>query len=103
MIKYPRLVFVYFVLNLTFGKLPSVMMCGIMSSVYSLSTTVEITFILLKLYLKKSTKKAMKLFKLHLLLYVKKYVTYHLFFTHHSQKYFIKAFYYLLLLVATYH
>ena len=37
-------------------------------------------------------KKAIKLFKLHLLLYVKNCVTYHLFFTYHPQKNFIKSF-----------
>ena len=50
-----------------------------------------------KIISQKIYKKAIKLFKLHLLLYVKNWVTYHhLFFTYHSQMYFIKAFYCLL-------
>ena len=50
-----------------------------MSVVYSLSTTVEITFILPKPYHKKSTRKQINV-KLHILLYVKNWVNFHPFF-----------------------
>ena len=64
---------------------------------YSFSITVEITFILPKLFLKKSAQKQLKFSNSIFLLYVKNSVTYHhLFFTYHSQMYFIKAFYCLL-------
>ena len=56
MLKVPRLIFGDFILNLAFGKLPSVMICSVISGVHSLSTQVQLTFILPKLYLKKSTK-----------------------------------------------
>ena len=91
-----------------------------MSGVYSLSTTVDITFILPKLDLK-TDKKAIKLFKLHFWLCVKNGATFHHFFffsliipkvlyksvllsiitfrhsllTYYTQRYFIKALYYL--------
>ena len=88
-----------------------------MSAVYSLSTTVEITFVLPKLYLT-NRQKAIQLIKLRLLFYVKNRAAFHLFklsfpkilsksfllsiitcrhlsWTYHSQKYFIKTFYYL--------
>ena len=58
--------------------------CQVMSGVYSLSTTVEITFILPKLYLKKINKKATELCKLHLLLYMNNWATFHHFFFHLS-------------------
>ena len=68
-----------------------------LSVVYSLSTTVDITFILHKLDLQKSTKKEIKHFKLSLLLYEENWATFqHFFSTYHSQKYFIKMFYCLL-------
>ena len=87
-----------------------------MPGVYSLSTTVGLTFIPTKLDLKKSTKKQLNfsgpifcsVWKTEQLFSI-------FFFTYHSKKYFIKAFYcllsryvkkafyYLLLLVATYH
>ena len=83
-----------------------------MSDVYSLSTMVDI-FVLPK---QNIDKKAIKLFKLHLLLCVENWATiHHFFFTYHSRKYFIKTFYcllytkvpyksyYQLLLVATYY
>ena len=50
-----------------------------MSVVYSLSTTVEITFILPKPYHKKSTRKQINV-KLYILLYVKNWVNFHSFF-----------------------
>ena len=56
----------------------------VMFGVYSLSTTAEITFILPKLYLKKIDKKAITLFRLCLLLYVKNWVTVHHCFFHLS-------------------
>ena len=55
-----------------------------MFGVYSLSTTAEITFILPKLYLKKIDKKAITLFRLCLLLYVKNWATVHHCFFHLS-------------------
>ena len=58
-----------------------------MSGVYSLSTTVDITFILPKLDLK-TDKKAIKLFKLHFWLCVKNGATFHhffFFFTYHPK------------------
>ena len=91
-----------------------------MSGVYSLSTTVDITFILPKLVLKKPTKKQLKfsnsifcsVWKTEQLLFI---IFFHLSFPkvlyksvllsiitcrtslliYHTQKYFIKAFYYL--------
>ena len=51
-----------------------------MPGVYSLSTTADITFIFPKLDLKKTDKKAIKLFKLHLLLCVENWATLHHYF-----------------------
>ena len=47
--KVPRLMFRDFILNLAFEKLPSVMIYSVISGVYSLSTQVQLTFILPKL------------------------------------------------------
>ena len=87
-----------------------------MPGVYSLSATIEITFILLKLYLKKLTKKQLNfsfalceklsnfsLFLFHLLhpkvLYKQVLLSIitcrHLSLAYHNQKSFIKVFYYL--------
>ena len=66
----------------------------VMSGVYSFSITVEITFILPKSFLKKSTKKHLNFSNY---IFCSMWKTYHhLFFTYHSQMYFIKAFYCLL-------
>ena len=82
--------------------------CQFMSSVYSLSTTVEITFILPKLYLKKSIKKQLNFsnsnfssFFFSLIIWESTFLFYA--FYSLSQKYLMQMFYYLLLLVSTYH
>ena len=74
-----------------------------MSGVYSLSTTVEITFIIPNLYLKKSTKKQLNSSN-SVFCSRKNWVTFHhFFFIYHPQKYLIKVLGNLLLLSATYH
>ena len=74
-----------------------------MVGVYSLSTTVEITFILPNLYLSKSTKKQLNSSN-SVFCSRKNWVTFHhFFFIYHPQKYLIKALGNLLLLSATCH